>query len=480
MVAAEEIREVVWHEPDLSEFVFASRLKAVRQAIGDNSTVQRLLRRIDPIGYRFVGRVAEDDSDWPQFEDIPLSEVAAEYPSLPDKPSIAVLPFETIGGDASQQYFADGMTEELITALGRMRSLFVIARNSAFAYKGRAVDIRTVGRELGVRYVMTGSVRQADHQVRFCAQLADTATGVCIWTRRLDGFSSNLFGLQDEITEKIAGVIEPAVESAEIERVRRKPAESLGAYDHYLHAMSHLDIPTHEATNALLTRCLLAIELDPKFAPAYALAARAYVMRKAQGFADNPMRDSKEVLSLVERGLKADPKDATMLAVGGLCYAWFGHDLAKGLELTDQAITLNPNYPHGFINAGILRTMAGETALAIQYFERAERLNPQDPRAYAAGSIMSMAYLFEGNLQTAYDRAVQSIELNRDFMVGWMQLAATCMALDRPGEARVAAQNLLQINPRFSARAHRLAWANFQPVKAAQYEEWLRGAGLPE
>lgn len=480
VVSADEIRTVVWHEPDLLEFTFASRVKAVRTAIGDSSERQRRLRAFHPMGYRFMGQVSEDDGTWPAFPDTTPAVLANDYLELPDKPSIAVLSFDTIGGDASQQYFADGIAEEIITALGRMRSLFVIARNSTFAYRGRGVDIRTIGQELGVRYVLTGSVRQADNQVRLLARLVDANTGVAICTQRLDGQSGDLFGLQDQIIEKIAASIEPAIEKNEVERVRRKPAESLGAYDHYLHALAHLDVPTRESTDALLARSLLAIEFDPHFAPAYMLACRAYVTRKAQGFAENPMVDSKNALALMHRGLQADPLDASMLSTAGVCFAWFGHDLKKGLELTDRAITLNPNYAHGFINAGMLRTMSGETRLAIRYFERAARLNPRDPRAYSAGAIHSMACLFEGFQQRAYDIVIQAIDLNQEFVIGWMQLAAVCVALGRLGEARMAAQNLLRINPKFSTRVHRLNWANSEPIRAAQYEEWLRKAGLPE
>ena len=481
VVSRDDVLDAVWSGRVVSESTLASRINAARKAIGDNGEAQTLIRTIQRKGFRFVGDVIEQTGIPPPSPEAPptVPPPMVTPPSLPDRPSLAVLPLESMSDDTEDAYFADGMTEEIITALARLRSLFVVARNSTLAYKGRAIDVRVVGQELGVGYVLMGSVRRSEYRVRLNAQLLDATSGVHVWTDRFEGVSGDLFGLQDRVAEFLAAVIEPAIERAEIERVRRRPPQNASAYESYLHALIHLDVAAREATEAMLAQAHEAIALDPNFAPAYMLAARAYIMRKVQGYMADEAREAAEVLALVERGLRADRDDAAMLACAGLCFAWFAQDLPKGLNTVDEAIALNPNHAHAFIISGFLRTRSGETRLAIEHFNRAHRLNPRDSRAYAAYAGASLAYQFEGDFETAYVWATRSVQLNPDFIVGWLQIAACCGSLGYTAEARSAAQRVLAINPNFSAERHCASYPTLVKAKTDAYRAALLRAGLP-
>jgi len=347
------------------------RLKATFDDLG-NLSLKNIERPVQAYSVKWV------PSDWQQavmaeVAAAPLTAAQVPLP-LPDKPSIAVLPFQNMSGDPEQEYFVDGLVEDIITALTRFKSLFVIARNSTFTYKNRAVDIKQVGRELGVRYVLEGSVRKGGSRLRITGQVFDATTGGHIWADRYDGAFEDLFELQDQITEQVVGVLEPTIQKAEIERARRKHPEDMAAYDHFLKSAALTDGLTRESFQLMLDGCLRAIALDPSFAPAYALAARAYIQRLAQGWTMDAAKEAAEVIDLVERGLKADRLDPLMLATAGQCFAWFGHDLPKGISYLDEAIAINPNHAHILMQSGVVRTRAGEPQRAIDHLNRALRL----------------------------------------------------------------------------------------------------------
>jgi TolB-like protein len=249
---------------------------------------------------------------------------------LPDKPSIAVLPFENMSGDPEQEYFADGMVEEIITALSRFRSLFVIARNSSFTYKGRAVDVKQVGRELGVRYVLEGSVRRAANRVRIVGQLIDASTGAHLWADRFDGGLEDIFDLQDRVTARVVGAIGPKLEQAEIERAKRKPTESLDAYDYFLRGMANVYQWTKEGNSEALRLFYRAIELDPNFASAYGVAAWCYVVRKTRGWRTNRAEESAEAARLARRAVELGKDDALAPVRGGYALAYVVGALDEG------------------------------------------------------------------------------------------------------------------------------------------------------
>ena len=288
-------------------------------------------------------------------------------PALPDKPSIAVLPFENMSGDPEQEYFADGMVEDIITALSRFRSLFVIARNSSFTYKGRAVDVKQVGRELGVRYVLEGSVRKAANHVRITAQLVDAATGSHLWADHFDGALEDIFDLQDRVTASVVGAIAPKLEQAEIERAKRKPTESLDAYDYYLRGTASFHKATMEANDAALRLFYRAIELDPDFASAHGMAAWCYAWRKMNGWETNRVLANTETARLAHRAAALGVDDAVALCAGGFALGYITGDLDDGGAMTDQALVLNPNLATAWLLSGYLKALLGEHEMAMEH-----------------------------------------------------------------------------------------------------------------
>src|SRR5882757_1858781 len=281
VVSKDNLIATIWNGRIVSESALTTCINAARTAIGDSGEVQRLIKTLPRKGIRFVGKVEQGLSGASAVGSLLDTSILA----LPEKPSIAVLPFTNMSGDPEQNYFADGMAEDIITALSHFKALFVIARNSSFTYKGRAIDIKQVGRELGVRYVLEGSVRKAANQVRITGQLVDTATGAHLWADRFDGGLGDIFDLQDKVTESVVGAIAPAVERAEIERAKRKPTESLDAYALHLRGLaSYYQFGSRQANDEALRLFNSAIEIDPDFASAYALAALCCVWAKINGW----------------------------------------------------------------------------------------------------------------------------------------------------------------------------------------------------
>ncbi len=275
VVSKDDVLDSVWSGRTVSESTLTSHINAVRKAVGDSGEQQRLIRTVARKGFRFVGEVRETQS--PDGPHLPETGAArSEPPALPDKPSIAALAFQNMSGDPEQEYFADGVVEDIITALSRIRWLFVIARNSSFTYKGRAVDVKQIGRELGVRYVLEGSVRKSANRVRITGQLIDATTGAHLWAERFEGTLDDIFELQDQVAASVVGAIAPQMELAEIERAKRKPTENLNAYDYYLRGMANLQLGTRQAIDEALPQFEKASALDPDFASAYAMGAWCY------------------------------------------------------------------------------------------------------------------------------------------------------------------------------------------------------------
>ena len=301
-------------------------------------------------------------------------------PPLPDRPSIAVLPFQNLGGDPEQEYFADGVVEEIITALSRMRWLFVIARNSSFTYKGRAVDVKQVGRELGVRYVLEGSVRAAANRVRIMGHLIDATTGAHLWADSFEGGLEDIFALQDQVTASVVGAIAPELEKAEIDRARRKPTASLDAYDYFLRGMAEVHKWKREANAEALRLFGKAIELDPDFAAAWGMAARCLSQRKACGWATDHAADVAEVRRLARRAAELGADDAVALATAGIGLAYVAGDTGDGGALLKRALALNPNLAMAWYFSGWANVWYGEPELALAQLAHAMRLSPHDPQ----------------------------------------------------------------------------------------------------
>lgn len=398
--------------------------------------------------------------------------------ALPANPSIAVVPFRNMSGDPEQRYFAEGIVEDIIAGLSRVRSIFVIAHGSSSSYTDR-VDARQAGRDLGVRYILEGGIRRAGDRLRVTAQLVDTASGGHVWADRYDGPVEDLFALQDRITESVVGVLEPTIQQAEIDRTRHRRPEHFGAYEHYLRSLALTNVFTRESSQAMLEGCLRAISLDPSFAPSYALAARGYVQRITQGWIVDLAKESAEVLDLVERGLRADRRDARVLGTAGQCFAWFARDLFKGIAHIDEAIAINPNHAHAFMQSGVVRNMTGDTRTAIDHLNRALRLSPRDSRSYAVFHGLAMAYLLQAEQETAVHWAYRAVRHNPNYLPGWTALAAGAALTGRHDEAREAAEHVLALDPTYSISQGRDRYPNAAPEKFQILAEGLLRAGLP-
>ena len=299
-----------------------------------------------------------------------------------------------MSGDPEQEYFADGMVEDIITALSRFKLLFVIARNSTFTYKGKSVDVKQVGRELGVRYVLEGSVRKAGNRVRITGQLIEAATGTHLWADHFDGPLEDVFDLQDEVTASVVGLIAPKLEQAEIERARRKPTESLDAYDYYLRGMAAYEGATKEANEEALRLYSKAIALDPAFASPYAMAARCYALRRVNGWTIDRATDVAEAVRLVRRAVVLSNDDAVVLGIAGFIHAYVARDLAGGTTYVDRARTLNPNLASVWGYTGWMDICRGRPENAIENVAHAMRLSPLDPSMHRSYFYTAHCSLF--------------------------------------------------------------------------------------
>jgi TolB-like protein/tetratricopeptide (TPR) repeat protein len=400
--------------------------------------------------------------------------------SLPDKPSIAVLPFQNMSGDPEQGYFADGVVEEITTALSRFKTVFVIARNSSFTYKDKAADVKQIGRELGVRYVLEGSVRKAANQVRITAQLIDATTGVHLWADRFDGAIEDIFHLQDQVTTSVVGAITPAVERTEIERALLKPTASLAAYDHYMRGLGSQYQWTSEATSEALGHYYKAIELDPKFALAHALATCCFIWCKMNGWLTDPAREVAETKRLAERATELDQDDAQVLCWSGAGLAFVVGEIDQGVALVDRALRLNPNLMEAWLSSGLVRLVLGEWEIAIDHFTRAMRLSPFDPMLFAMqGGIASGHF----NTDRYYEAAVwsaKSIAENPKNLSAWRIAAASNALSGRLEQAQNAIARLRELDPNLRIATLKSVILSPLPDVLARMEHGLRKAGLPE
>jgi TolB-like protein/Tfp pilus assembly protein PilF len=404
---------------------------------------------------------------------------AKPLPPVPDKPSIAVLPFENLSGDPEQEYFADGMVEEIITALSRMRWLFVIARNSSFTYKGRAVDVKQVGRELGVRYVLEGSVRKAGDRLRITGQLIDASTGVHLWADRFEGKLEDIFDLQDQVTASVVGAIAPRLEQAEIERAERKPTESLDAYDCYLRGMAGYHRWTREGNDDALSHFYRAIELDRNFAPAYGMAARCYVQRKGGNWMADRANEISEARRLARRAEELGKDNAAALWTAGWALAFVVGDLEDGDALIDRALALNPNLTHAYAVSGWVKAWLGDPEVAIEREKRAMRLSPQDTQIFSMHAATACAHFFAGRYAEACSWAQMAMRENANVVPPPCIAAASGALAGRLDEASKAMARLRQLDPDLRLSNLRDLFPIRRSEDFAKWEEGMRKAGLP-
>ena len=397
--------------------------------------------------------------------------------ALPDKPSIAVLPFQNMSGDPEQEYFADGMVEEITTALSRFKWLFVIARNSSFTFKGKAVDVKEVGRRLGVRYVLEGSVRKASGKVRITGQLVDAVTGAHIWADRFERDMADVFALQDEVTVAVVSAIQPKLFQTEIAMATRRRPENLTAYDLFLRAMQQFYLSTREGLAEAIRLAHRALELDPQFGLVTALAGVCHMQRVLFGYAVDPQFDRKEAVRLLRLALSIDDGDPDTIAMAAIISAFMVGDCEREIEMANRAVALNPNSFLAWSSRGHVFRIAGLLEEAIRSFERAIRTSPVDPRLQLIFVGMGMAFIELRRFDEAIVAGKKAQRQNPSFPPASFCLASAFAHLGRDGEAREAAARLLETDPAFTISA-RMGRARQSHLKLLI--EGLRKAGLPE
>jgi adenylate cyclase len=402
---------------------------------------------------------------------------AESPPRLPDRPSIAVLPFQNMSGDPEQEYFADGMVEEIITALSRFKWLFVIARNSSFTFKGKAIDIKEVGRRLGVRYVLEGSVRKASGKVRITAQLIDVATEAHIWADRFERDLTDVFAPQDEVTVAVVSAIQPKLLQTEIAIATRRRSENLSAYDLFLRAMQQFYLTTREGDAEAIRLAHLVLELDPRFGIAAAVSGICHMRNVVLGHAIDPQFDRKEAVRLIRLALSVEDDDPDKLAMSAITSAFMVGDRESEIEMADRAVALNANSYWTWHSRGWVYQTAGLQEEAVRSFERAIRMSPVDPLLHRSLTGMAYAFIELRRFDETIAAAKRALRQKPSYSVAYGCLASAFAHLGRDDEAREAAKRVLEFEPGFSVSG---AVARSGRSLAQVQIEGLRKAGLPE
>jgi adenylate cyclase len=462
----------------------AYRQVRARLALAVNDVGPMLLKNIAEPVRVYSLEVGVPTSTEPASQAKPAAPESSVRLALPDRPSIAVLPFQNMSGDPEQEYFADGIAEDIITGLSRFRQLFVIARNSSFTYKGRTVDVKQVGRELGVRYVLEGSVRKASNRLRITGQLVDASTGLHLWADRFDGAVGDIFELQDYVTDAVVAAIAPKVVDAEMERAKRKPTENLDAYDYFLRGMAGIhprgDTPrARAAAEEALRMFRKAIEIDVDFGPAYGLAAYCYLRLKAVGWGARADRleEIAEARRFARLAIELGKDDAMALSSAAHVLAYVVADYEASAAAIDRAVVLNSNLAMVWYCRGWVKVMVGQPEAAIEAFVRYTRLSPLDPFTPLIRAGMAFAYFCCEQYETGLSWAKKSIE---EYQVAHVfgAYAANAMLAGRVNEAKAAIARWCEIDP--APRVSHLKDLFPSRNYSDKLVETLRNAGVPE
>jgi TolB-like protein len=482
VVSRDDLIKAIWDGRIVSEAALTTRLNVARCVIGDSGEEQRLIKTLARKGFRFVGAVQEGQSS----RGAPTGDIHPERPEsalpLSDKPSLAVLPFTNLSSDPEQEYFADGMVEDIITGLSRSKSLFVIARLSTFTYKGKAVDIKQVGRELGVRYVLEGSVRRSGNRVRITGKLIDATTGTHLWADRFDSQIEDIFELQDQMTASVLGALFPQLERAEIERAKCKPTESLQAYDYYLRALSSFYQFTAEQSIEALGLCQAANEIDPAFAASYALGAYTHLQRKIFGWTSDVAQERIEGRRLATRAIEFGKDDATVLSRSGQVFSVLLNETEEGTALFSRALELDPNLVIAHHMGGSESLCLGELDAALKQFHLAVRLSPLDPMLFFAQTGIAYAHFMAGRYDDGSFWA-RSAALQRPNYLNAQFILAACYAMaGRVEEARSVCARLMQTKPalRISTVTAKMKIRFRRAQDVERVAQACRIAGVPE
>jgi TolB-like protein len=475
VVSKDELIDAVWNGRIVSDAALTTRLNAVRSVVYDSGEEQRLIKTLPRKGFRFVASVREIAG-----ADVGGVRQSPSASAMLDKPSIAVLPFQNISDDAGQDYFAEGLVDDIITALSRFKPFLVIDRYSSFTYKGKTADIRRIGQELAVRYLLEGSVRKSDKRIRINAQLIEVATGTHLWADRFDGALGDIFDLQDRITQQTVGAIAPEVERAEIERARRTRTGRLDAVTAYYLGAQHIHFPTTPENNDVAARYFAqAIALDPGFAPAYGGAATCIAWRRANKWPGDNAKEDVTVLQLADRLKEMGTDDALALSAVGFLLFWFDLDFEAGIEFIERAIRSNPNFARALHARGLIRSWQGETDAAIAQLEHALRLSPHDPFKYNALLGLALAHHSAGRHKETSewtDKAVRA--LPPAHYVGRVQAILCYVGSGRLEDARKLMAEALHQFP--DLKRSTFTAPHFSPTLRAELFDALVRAGLPE
>ena len=470
-VSKQSLIDAAWPDLNVEESNLTVQIAALRRVFeevpGGAGWIETLPRR----GYRYLGP-AVVTHDRPEAANAQRPALA-----LPDKPSVAVLPFSNLNGDPEQEYFADGMVEDIIAGLSRIKWLFVIARNSSFTYKGTAVDVKRVGRELGVRYLLQGSLRKEGGRVRVSAQMIEAETGGHLWTERFDRALDDIFVLQDEIALNVVGAIEPSLRRAELERVKRKRPDSLDAYDLVLQSQSDV----FSGMPAQVTKALVLLEralaLDPAYALAHAFAAMCHhcLFLRAGLHEDSREASIRHAQAAILHG----QDDALALTFAGFSIGMDGHDHDAAFAALEAALAVSPSSAITYNVGGVISGWAGEAKQAIEWGARAMRLSPFDPWAWSAFHALALGYFHRGRYEEAAKAARKALQLNPAHSISHMLLVAPLAKLGRLKEAETIAARVLELQPGFRY-GRQFSGVNCAPALAASLGEALHAAGLPE
>jgi TolB-like protein/Tfp pilus assembly protein PilF len=478
VVSKDDLLAAVWRGRIVSESTLTSRINSARAAIGDTGGDQRLIRTVARKGVRFVGEVRELTNPGGDAAEGPMAvggETIPPAPRLPDKPSIAVLPFTNMSGDSEQEYFSDGITEDIITALSRLRWFFVIARNSTFVYKSHAANVKQVGRELGVRYLLEGSVRKSGQRVRITSQLMDAMTGNHIWAERYDRELTDIFALQDEITASVTAAIEPKLIAAEGRRVETRSIDDLDAWDMVARAMSHFWKLNAVESAASIGILRLAVQRHPNYGPAHSMLAFILLVSTAVGWIqDQGERDYAD--RLTRRAVELDESDPwAHMAAGYL--ALVRRATSEAIEHFQTALELNPNFAaaHGYV--GWAQVYDGQSEEALSHFEQSMRMSPRDPLHGFFFAGISAGHYLAGRYTEAVQFARQAVKLRPGILGGHRILCASLAQAGQIEEAKAAMATLRQLHPEIS-----IAWIKQSVPYTAEpmlkFLEGLRKAGL--
>ena len=477
VVSKDELIERVWDGRAVSDAALNSRINAARRAIGDSGEKQAIIRTVQRRGFLFAAEVRTGASGAAAAtRRYARAEDALPVLALPVKPSIAVMPFENLSGDRAQDYFADGMVEDIIAGLSRIKWLLVIARNSTFAYEGQPVDVKRVGRELSVRYTLEGSVRKADERVRIGAQLVEAETGVHLWAHRYDSRLDDVFALQDEITLSVVGAIEPSLRDAEIERVKRKRPDNLDAYDLVLRALPHVYVAMPEEAGKAVPLLERAVALEADYAGAHGLLAWCNQFL----FIRSGFREADRIAAIrhARAAVTYGRDDATAMALGAFVIGLVEHDRAAAREAFEQALALSPSCAFALFLGGIFLAWTGEAERAIELAERALRVSPLDRFAFGGHQAIAIGNFALGQYEEAATAARRAVLSNPNFSVTQSLLAAALAKLGRTAEAKAAARQVLVLQPSFSSSGYCDAIGITPALAAALMEAW-HDAGLP-